>query len=413
MRAFFQELEEEEMKKQDGLPRDARITYRFKTKPFDFMFQWILGSCSGGGAEIGEAMYIASHIREGNGEDWYREFTAMGNRVLSRAENSEKHGHKLSASDAFLRGYIYFRSAPLFLNPRTDKRYKASYEAARNWFRRGIELRSMEAETIEIPFEEGLLPGYIFKPDDRLDAGKTLIMIGGGDTFVEDLYFYIGPSAFRRGYQLVMVDLPGQGPLPWEGLYFPVEAEASIGVLIDELEKRGDIHTEKLGLYGISGGGYLTPRSASKDKRIKAVAACSVILDLNTLWTRKLLNLHKSLPGKIMKLLKPDTYRSFINLVETYRWRWGARNNDELLINSEPMKFNPEEIKCPLLNLVAEQEYFQFPPTQNAAEHCLKAVKDSTLLITPADEGADSHAVGTNIHLMSQLLFDWMDEKLT
>ena len=39
------------------------------------------------------------------------------------------------------------------------------------------------------------------------------MMFGGGDTFVEDLYFYIGPAGLERGYNVVIVDLPGQGIL--------------------------------------------------------------------------------------------------------------------------------------------------------------------------------------------------------
>jgi hypothetical protein len=32
------------------------------------------------------------------------------------------------------------------------------------------------------------------------------------------------------------------------------------------------------------------------------------------------------------------------------------------------------------------------------------------LVITPADEGADSHAAGTNLSLVSAIVFDWLDE---
>lgn len=31
-------------------------------------------------------------------------------------------------------------------------------------------------------------------------------------------------------------------------------------------------------------------------------------------------------------------------------------------------------------------------------------------MIVPKDEGADSHAVGTNLSLMSQVTSDWLDE---
>ncbi|WP_156968253.1 hypothetical protein [Desulfobacter vibrioformis] len=42
---------------------------------------------------------------------------------------------------------------------------------------------------VEIPFEGTRLPGY-FRPSDK-GSGQTLIMVEGGETFAQDLVFYI------------------------------------------------------------------------------------------------------------------------------------------------------------------------------------------------------------------------------
>ncbi|MGV8059442.1 MAG: hypothetical protein AB2L12_15685 [Smithellaceae bacterium] len=55
-------------------------------------------------------------------------------------------------------------------------------------------------EYIEIPFEGTVLPGYFRKAAPGKTPVKTLIMIGGAETFVDDLFFYIAPQAFDRGY---------------------------------------------------------------------------------------------------------------------------------------------------------------------------------------------------------------------
>lgn len=185
------------MKREDGLPRNPRIRYRFRAKPFDFMFQWMIGSSTTGGAEIGEAMYAASRIPDGDGEAWYREFAELGARVAERADASAAAGHRVSAREAWLRAYVYYRAAPLFLNPRTDQRYRAAYETARVLFRKGAELLDPPLEPIAIPYRSAELPGYIASPTDGSEPRRapTLLMIGGGDTFVEDLYYYIVPPA--------------------------------------------------------------------------------------------------------------------------------------------------------------------------------------------------------------------------
>jgi ketosteroid isomerase-like protein len=39
----------------------------------------------------------------------------------------------------------------------------------------------------------------------------TVIVIGGGETFCEELYFCGGAGAVSRGYNALLVDMPGQG----------------------------------------------------------------------------------------------------------------------------------------------------------------------------------------------------------
>ena len=75
-------------------------------------------------------------------------------------------------------------------------------------------------ESIEIPFEGTVLPGYFRKAATTNAPAKTLLLLGGAETFAEELFFYIGPQALARGYNLLTVDLPGQGLLPLEGLFF-------------------------------------------------------------------------------------------------------------------------------------------------------------------------------------------------
>ena len=63
--------------------RVSDIRYRFKTPPFEFMFQWVLGMQTNGGSEIGESFYAASLVRENDPQSWVAAWTQVARQVSS------------------------------------------------------------------------------------------------------------------------------------------------------------------------------------------------------------------------------------------------------------------------------------------------------------------------------------------
>ena len=55
-----------------------------------------------------------------------------------------------------------------------------------------------------------------------------------------------------------------------------------------------------------------------------------------------------------------------------------------------------------------------FEASREWAHRCVDEAQTSRkeLIVTPRDEGADTHAIGTNLSLMAQTVFDWLDETL-
>ena len=85
----------------------------------------------------------------------------------------------------------------------------------------------------------------------------------------------------------------------------------------------------------------------------------------------------------------------------------------ELLDVCKKMKYDPKDIDCPTLILVGESEY-GLDWSRYCQDYSMKRINNprKDLIITPKLEGAEGHGIGTNVALMSQLLFDWMDETL-
>jgi hypothetical protein len=396
----------------EGLTRNPKIKFHFHYPIFDFFFQWVLGAQIHGGAEVGEAFYAASRIQEANPESWKREWQALARRVEARALVSLEHKHLVSAREAYLRAYTYYRIPLAFMSPRHDSGYESLYRKAQSCFRKAIVLFNPPGEVIEIPFEGKVLPGYFFRPDGSDTRRKTLIMIGGADTFVEDMYAYIGPAALKRDYNLLIVDLPGQGILPMAGMVWRADAEAPMKAVIDYIFSRSEVDPNCLAAYGISGGGYLVPRAAAYEKRLKACIACSIILNFGGIWPSRTRTIEKSLLFKVLTALPLRSIQTRRMLSDTYQWRWGAHSLLELYELCTKMEVDPSLITCPTLNLIAEQEYHQFGMSRVWAHQCMAKIANPNkkIVITPADEGADSHAAGTNLSLVSEIVFDWLDE---
>lgn len=381
------------------------IKIHFDDDEMDFSLQWILGSISNGGCEIGEALYTISRIEDGKPTSWQQEWEAMAERVRARGDDALAAGHKTSAREAFLKASNYYRTALVSVLP-DNPNFKRLGEKCRSSFKMAAKLFNPPVEYLELPFEGTVLPGYFMKVDDSGRKRKTLIMIGGGETFAEELYFYIAAAAIRRGYNFMTVDIPGQGMLPLEGLFFRADSEVPLKTVVDHALSREEVDPERLAMYGISGGGYFVPRAATVDKRIKAVVVNSAVIDEYRLFT--------GMPNAQATPEKLKTWGAFHKATASVvSWRWGLDPSDiiGLAEKNKGWDFDPSLVTCPALALIGAGEYTNQEVRRQQREFIDSVANpNKKLIVTPADEGASSHCIGENRSLMSQVVFNWLDE---
>jgi pimeloyl-ACP methyl ester carboxylesterase len=232
-------------------------------------------------------------------------------------------------------------------------------------------------------------------------------MLGGGETFAEDLVFYIMPQAIARGYNFMTLDLPGQGLLPLEGKVFRPQMQHSVRKAVDFLAARKDVDKSKLAVFGISGGGGFAPQAAEHDRRIKAVVMSSCVVDAEPLFA-SMTPVVSATPEKIA------TFSSFHgNTAKLVAWRWGVPmdNVPGLVAANKGFTFDPAKVTVPALSLVGEGEY-QNAETKRQQTVCLEklANPNKKLVVSPLDEGASNHVIMENRALMSQVVFDWLDD---
>lgn len=367
-----------------------------------------------GGSEVGECYYAASQIKENDPESWVSAFVSMAERLKHNAEVAFKNGHLVSARECYLRAYTYFRAAFAFLSPFEKQRVVPLWQEAVTCFQQAARLFDPPLELIQIPFDDYCLPGY-FIGQKRSGKAKTLIMVGGADTYVEDLYLFIGPGAVKRDYNLLCVDLPGQGGLPFSGSFMRPDTEQPFQKVVDYAVSRPEVDAERLAAYSVSAGGYLVPRALTVETRIKACVACSVISDFYAFMSQNPASMKfaQHVDEWFMKpIIKRRKLQPSLVLLDTYAWRWGVQKYTDLYEVMKTFTFDPAAITCPILSIIGEKEYQHGPASRLQQAQAVQRNPDrrSQSIVTTAADGADAHAMATNMGLMAQLVFDWLDE---
>jgi len=98
-------------------------------------------------------------------------------------------------------------------------------------------------------------------------------MCAGLDSTKEEMGDY-EERFLKRGLATLAFDGPGQGEAEYDFAICP-EFEKPAKAVIDFVETRKDLDAGRVGIWGVSFGGYYAPRAAAFDKRIKACVALS------------------------------------------------------------------------------------------------------------------------------------------
>ncbi len=386
---------------------DAHATsfsYFFKDGDMDFHFgNLALGAAVNQGLAIGEAFYAASQIKDGDAKSWQDAWYGLAERVESRGEKSLAAGHLVSARKQLLRAAYYYRLSTLAMLPDNPEMLKRGLKC-RELMKKAGNLFDPPLKYFEIPFEGTVIPGYFRAADTGGKLSKTLIMIGGGETFMEDLYFYIAPQAFERGYNFITVDLPGQGLMPFDGKTFRTDTYAPMKLVVDYALKQPGVEPSQLAVYGISGGGLFVPQAAEHDQRIKAIAMNSAVVDAHRLFG--------TMPAAVASEEEMKSWTSFHrNIVEVICWRYGVDQPSALIEANKGNTFDPAKISVPALIIVGQGEY-QSEEVQKQQQAAFDNFPNNKkkMVVTPTEEGASNHCVMENRALIGQVLFDWLDD---
>ena len=391
--------------KQSSLAQRSLQKQHFNHADMDFYLIWVMGREVYGGADSEECLATAARIIDGDPDSWQREWAKLAKRVEAEAQAALEQGDKALARDAYLRACTYYR-APLFIMGPANPVFHETVNKMKTCFLSAAALFEQPIEQIKVEFQDHQLDGYFWQADDSGQPRPTLLVIGGIETWIEDCYFMLGNAGAERGYNVLTIDLPGQGMTPDAGLHFDAKMGPPVRAVFDYALTRPEIDAQRLAAYGFSWGGHVVLKGAENEPRLKALIANPAMPDV----FRAVLGQQQ---GRSRK--DPVLRASFPQIV----WRMGVK-----------ISFNPadigrrfskaynyfvhgksrlKQISCPALLLAGEGEA---PITLKIAGECLDRLPNprKKLIIFTAEQNGEAHCQVNNLPLPNQTIFDWLDE---
>lgn len=397
------------------------MEFIFKDEAFKFETLRAAGFAADSGADIGEVIVTTAQIPEGDEDAWTAAWKATAERTAQRAEDSLAVGDTVSAREAFFRASSYYRSAEFYRrnDPINDPQVLELSRLSKDYLVKGGELLDGPFKQVEIPFEDGTLPGYLFLVDDSGTPRPTVIYTNGFDSTREEGYFVIGAAALRRGYNFLAYDGPGQGwMIREEKMPYRPDWENVLGPVVDYALTVPDIDAAKIVHFGYSLGGYLVSRYAAHDHRSAAIVCND---GMTTFYAS-----YPPIPADTLKLIEDGRDDEAMPLLEAMikddtNARWGLENGvwvngvtnfAEYVRSTKAYTLTDDDIRqitTPVLLLEGEDDaVFAGQAAHVAAQ--LQAPHQHVVMRSA--DGAGAHCHEGAMYLLHQTVFNFLAKTL-
>lgn len=330
-----------------------------------------------GGADFNDISRIRNRLS--SWEDWPHLWKEYGDIHLKLAEEAEKKGNRLTAGYAYRRASIYYHYGQFMLFDRPELK-RDMHNKCIEIFQSALRLLPFSGEKVYIPLADKYIPAHIRL--SKGDEGRIVIMIPGADATKEELSTF-DEIFLERGISTITIDGPGQGEtatsIPYRKEYFDNTVNTVVKYIKDNLGH------SKIGVGGISFGGYLGPRAAAVNDSILAAFGCGGPYDFRDI-----------------EIMGPIFYADFAHVlgVKTYEEVLALRHEIDL---SDVIK----NLKCPLMIVHGDEDKII------NVKHSKIIVENSSSeepnLIILKD---GNHVCNNYLYVYRPMIGDWMLDKL-
>lgn len=379
----------------------------FKYFPTNYVWNLSVDLSIEMGARIGEIEDMCAPLQEAAkapdaaGTKAFREtWVKMADKLASLAEEDDAKGRVISAGDKRIRASNYMQIAERLQAHDAEGRLEL-YKRFLATFLKGAEQSGAPVERVEIPYE-GTHLSALYVPAKGVNGPQPLLVQVNGLDSTKEMKYLVGlPEWLRqRGVASLIVDQPGTGEaLRLQNLHARYDSEHWASAIVDWLETRDDVDPKRIGMEGVSLGGYYCPRAVAFEPRF----ACGAIWGANHDWR----DVQKRRLEKEGNFPVPHYWNHVC-------WVWGAKDIDEFMQIAENVHLDGvlDRIKVPFL-VTHGQKDSQIPLkwAERTYEQLVNSPKRELKIFTDR-EGGVQHSSFDNSANAGAYIADWVAETL-
>lgn len=379
----------------------------FKYFPTNYVWNLSVDLAIEMGARMGEIEAMCAPLQEAAkapdaaGTKAFREtWVAMADRLCELAGEDEARGRIISAGDKFSRAATYYLTAERLQAHGAAGRVEL-YKRFLESFAKGIRMSGENCERVEIPYEGKHLSGLYVRAEGASGPVPVLVQVNGLDS-TKEMKYRVGLPIWlaKRGISSLVIDQPGTGEaLRLHGMTARYDSEHWASRVVDWLEARPDVDEKRIGLEGVSLGGYYCPRAVAFEPRF----ACGVVWGANHDWR----DVQKKRLAKEGSFPVPHYW-------EHVRWVWGAKDQDDFMRIAENVHLDGilDRIRVPFLVTHGEKDS-QIPLqwAHRTYEQLVNSPKRELKVFTDR-EGGVQHSSFDNSANAGAWIADWVAETL-
>lgn len=211
--------------------------------------------------------------------DWCNAWTDLGAKHEELGREALREERFRSAGSHLAQASVYYHFAK-FLFFEDQSQYSNAHQKAVSALRDALPYLDHRGRILEVPYKDSHLVGILRTPNSS-GPHPAVMLIPGLDSTKEE--FRSTEQLFlERGLATFSVDGPGQG----ESEYFPIEPNWEIPgeALLQALASQPEIDPDRIGIWGVSLGGYYASRVASACSLAKACINLSGPYDFSENW---------------------------------------------------------------------------------------------------------------------------------